>query len=219
MSHSRLSILWHAILLTFAVRAASASDTLEPTTIQEERTVLQLSLLNPVQLFPASHDVDGLRLTLIYGKNRDLRGVALGGIYDEIDRDLSGVQMTLVVGRVREDFTGIQMAAICSLAGSDFESAFAGVQTACFYTSAGGDLAGLQVAPIFGVGRILGNLRGIQIAGSACSTVGDAKGVQTSLIYCGADGDVRGVQFAPLSGLVLIGGNGTYADEGPPGML
>ena len=41
-------------------------------------TGLQLSLFPPAQIFNESYDVSGLRLSLIYGRNQNVRGLDLG---------------------------------------------------------------------------------------------------------------------------------------------
>lgn len=68
---------------------------------------IQLSLLSPIQLFPESDAIAGLRLSLLYGRNASVSGLDWG----LVTHTTSGVSKGLQVGFValsEADFTGIQ---------------------------------------------------------------------------------------------------------------
>ncbi len=68
-------------------------------------TGLQLSLVTPVQIFAESFAVSGLRINLIFGRNRALRGLDLGTV-NEITERVEGMQ--LGVSNLAGDVTGLQ---------------------------------------------------------------------------------------------------------------
>jgi hypothetical protein len=68
-------------------------------------TGLQLALVTPVQIFAESFAVSGLRINLVFGRNRALRGLDLGTV-NEITERVEGVQ--LGVSNLAGDLTGLQ---------------------------------------------------------------------------------------------------------------
>ena len=79
-------------------------------------TGLQLALVVPAQIFPESFAVSGLRLNLIYGRNRALRGLDLG-LFNEVTERVEGFQ--LGVGNLAGDLTGLQLGFFNSAASSE----------------------------------------------------------------------------------------------------
>ena len=89
---------------------------------QGEDRPVQLSLLVPVQLFPDTDRISGVRLNLIYGRNASVTGLDLGLINHTTTGESVGVQLGLVsladadfmgwqynpVNVVRNDFEGFQ---------------------------------------------------------------------------------------------------------------
>ncbi|MBU1881739.1 hypothetical protein KKA08_06860 [bacterium] len=67
---------------------------------------IQISLVNPIQIFPDTDSVTGVRLNLIYGKNADLTGIDVG-IANHLTGSMGGIQWGLV-GIVDGDFVGWQ---------------------------------------------------------------------------------------------------------------
>lgn len=67
---------------------------------------IQLSLLNPVQIFPESSSVKGVRLSLIYGRNVNVTGLDVG-LVNHTTKDFKGLQLGLV-GLNDGDFWGWQ---------------------------------------------------------------------------------------------------------------
>jgi hypothetical protein len=97
MSKSKYALIAIAILaLVLAAQPALAQD--KP---------IQLSLLAPIQLFPESNSITGVRLSLLYGKNTHVTGLDWGLISHCTSGSSKGVQFGLV-GLVDADFTGWQ---------------------------------------------------------------------------------------------------------------
>lgn len=78
-----------------------------PTAHARESKPIQLSLLAPVQLFPESTPITGLRLNLLYGRNTSVTGIDLGLVNHTTTGKFVGVQWGLV-GIVDTDFLGWQ---------------------------------------------------------------------------------------------------------------
>lgn len=129
-----------------------------------ETRPIQLSLINPIQIFPQGDSVKGIRLNLIYGVNQDVKGLDLG-LINHTRGDGKGIQYG-PIGLVDGDFTGWQNGIVTMTRGR-----FNGLQTG-FYNGAGTgemfqwgiinvgkDIAGLQV----GIVNVAENLHGLQI--------------------------------------------------------
>lgn len=76
-----------------------------PAAAQEEHPI-QLGLVPPVQIVPATESVRGVRLSLLYGKNVDVSGLDVG-LVNHTTRDFLGAQFG-VVGISDGDVTGWQ---------------------------------------------------------------------------------------------------------------
>lgn len=61
----------------------------------QERPI-QISLFTPVQIFPASYSITGIRLNLIYGRNASVSGVDIGLINHTTTGISKGVQWGIV---------------------------------------------------------------------------------------------------------------------------
>lgn len=95
------SIFLFLFILSFMMAFSSNS-----ALAQQEKPV-QLSLFNPVQLFPEETAVKGLRLNLIYGKNVSVTGLDIGLINHTTSGGFKGLQYGLV-GISDADFIGWQ---------------------------------------------------------------------------------------------------------------
>jgi hypothetical protein len=71
-----------------------------------ERPV-QLSLFNPIQIFPEGDAIKGLRFNLLYGKNTSVKGLDLGFVHHNTSGLSKGVQWGFV-GINDGDFLGWQ---------------------------------------------------------------------------------------------------------------
>ena len=71
---------------------------------------IQISLVNPVQIFREDTSIEGFRINFIYGVNANLTGVDLG-LVNRIKGNVKGVQLGLV-NYVEGNFRGWQNGAV-----------------------------------------------------------------------------------------------------------
>lgn len=180
-------------------------------------TAFQLALYNPAQIVSEETDVQGLRLSLIYGKNdtvkgldvgvvahaREARGVAVG-ILHIVDEDLTGLQVAPIGASVtHRSLRGVQAAFGLSRA-NDLEGAqlsivnlleepSRGIQAASFANLHKSDLTGLQVALLNNVA----SLGGLQVGGVNFSEATD--GAQIGLIWNYTSGSASGLQLGLIN--------------------
>ena len=115
---------------------------------------IQLSLFNPIQIFPESSSIAGLRFNLIYGKNTNVTGLDLGFV-----NQTTGTQ------------TGVQWGGVNLTDGG-----FKGWQAGFVNVSKGSSL-GLQTAA---VNYHMGHFNGLQF--SIVNYAATLKGLQVGLI-------------------------------------
>ena len=113
-------------------------------------TGLQLSLCNPLQIFPENFDVSGLRLNLIYGRNSNLRGLDVG-IVNDIPGVVEGFQCG--IGNLAGDLSGLQLGAYNSASSSSMGLCQIGA------VNIGKDINGLQL----GLFNMCNTISGVQI--------------------------------------------------------
>jgi len=136
-------------------------------------TPFQFSILNPVQLFPDTWNVYGLRASIIYGKNEDVYGVDLGFLANKAN-NVIGIQLGGFQNKIAESFRGIQ---VVGIGNNGFDAAITGVQV--------------------GFGNAAKDLTGIQIG--ACSEASDSSaGVQCGAIFTKTE-NLKGVQFGCIN--------------------
>jgi len=80
---------------------------LVPATVRAQAKVIQLSLFTPVQIFPETTPIAGVRLNLLYGRNVSVHGLDVGLVNHTTTGDFKGMQYGLV-GIADSDFTGFQ---------------------------------------------------------------------------------------------------------------
>jgi hypothetical protein len=97
MSNKNFSLLG-IVILAFILVA-------QPILAQEKP--IQLSLFSPVQIVPEDNAISGVRLSLLYGKNKYVTGLDWGLVSHSTSGMSKGVQFGLV-GLVEADFTGWQ---------------------------------------------------------------------------------------------------------------
>ena len=78
--------------------------TIIPSAMAKDRPI-QLALFAPIQLFPESNSITGIRLSLIYGKNTSVTGLDWGLVNHTTSGRSLGVQFGLV-GLADADFVG-----------------------------------------------------------------------------------------------------------------
>jgi hypothetical protein len=81
----------------------------QPVLAQEKP--IQLSLFSPIQIVPEENAVSGVRLSLLYGKNKYVTGLDWGLVSHSTSGMSKGVQFG-IVGLVDADFTGWQSTAV-----------------------------------------------------------------------------------------------------------
>lgn len=142
---------------------------------------LQLALFTPIQVFPESYNIYGLRLNLIYGVNQNLRGLDLGMF--NVGRGLmEGVQLG-IANRV----AGLAGAQIGLLNSAD-EAEGGAFQLGLFNHA--NEYAGLQFGPI----NYAREVNGVQIGViNICETTA---GVQIGVINIISQSDF--LVFCPL---------------------
>lgn len=92
--------------------------------LDEEKTILQIGIWNPVQLYSQETAVSGLRLNIPYGVNLDMVGYSLGVINQNL-RDSKGIELGLI-NRSGRDVTGFQIGLVNS-AGRELHTAQLGL--------------------------------------------------------------------------------------------
>lgn len=75
--------------------------------VMAQEKPIQLSLFSPIQLVPEENAISGVRLSLLYGKNKYVSGLDWGLVSHSTSGMSKGVQFGLV-GLVDADFTGWQ---------------------------------------------------------------------------------------------------------------
>jgi hypothetical protein len=90
--------------------ALTAAFLAAPAAVAQETKPIQLALVNPIQLVNEDYSVKGLRISLIYGVNRDLSGLDLS-LVGQNSGDVRGLQVALA-GLTEGDFTGVQWALV-----------------------------------------------------------------------------------------------------------
>jgi len=140
MRVSRWSSVIALLLLAGCISSAFAAET-KP---------IQVSLFNPVQIFPEGTSVSGVRLNMIYGKNANMTGLDYG-LVNHVTGDGFAWQLG-GLGYVEKDFTGWQDNVINVTMGE-----VNGVQSGAYNT--GGAVHGVQ----FGFVNNATSMRGLQL--------------------------------------------------------
>jgi hypothetical protein len=78
-----------------------------PQSAHAQSKPIQLSLLTPVQIFPESAPIAGIRLNLLYGRNVSVHGLDVGLVNHTTTGHFKGAQFG-VVGIADADFDGFQ---------------------------------------------------------------------------------------------------------------
>lgn len=113
-------------------------------------TGLQVSLCNPLQLFPENFDVSGLRINLIYGRNSNLRGLDVG-LVNDVPGVVEGFQCG--IGNLAGDLNGLQIGCFNSAMDSSMGLCQIGA------VNIGKDISGVQI----GVFNMCNTISGVQI--------------------------------------------------------
>ena len=174
---------------------------------QATTTPAQVGLFHPAQLFPKETDVDGLRLNLVYGLNRNVRGLDVGTLVNRTEQRMVGFSLG-TANVVGGDFAGIQGGVFNGVEGGvsglqfsslNLSSELRGAQIGFMSLAKGagdakGAVSGLQGSLFF---NLASELRGAQV-GIANLVKGNAHGAQFAVMNV-AEGDVRWIQAAVVA--------------------
>jgi len=132
-----------AVLLSFAtLPRLSAAEEHVPV------TPLQLALFSPVQLYPELSDVNGLRINLLLGRNRNVKGLDIG-VADITTGAFAGVQLGALCNINYAAASGIQVAGLWN----DVNDADQCIQVAGLANFTGRRAAGFQISGLINMAR------------------------------------------------------------------
>jgi hypothetical protein len=97
MSKKRFTLLVLCILVFVSMSS----------TVWAQSRPIQLSLVTPIQIFPESDTIGGVRLNLLYGRNVSVIGLDIGLVNHVTTGKFTGLQHGLV-GIADSDFMGVQ---------------------------------------------------------------------------------------------------------------
>jgi hypothetical protein len=157
----------------------------EKSLTHELETPVQLALLTPIQVANSETSVNGFRLNLLYGENKDVHGVDWGFV-NHTTGSFSGFEFG-VVNLVKKDAKGAQFGFFNNVDGD-----FKGYQGAFLASSTAGSFTGLQTG--WFNATTIGNFTGLQGSFLCSISEGSFSGLQYSLINITKQ-DFVGVQF------------------------
>lgn len=181
-----------------------------------QRVPLQVSVFPPVQLVPASTEVDGLRLDLPYGVNGVVRGVDVG-VVGSVTQQLAGVQLHLGIGSAAE-VDGVQLG-LNPIISLNCAERLRGLQLAGFVTpfwaplgfNVADDMEGVQVATVAnsaGSHKDQNTTRGAQLSFLFNHAESDASLLQMTVFGANVcEGSYAGVQTTLYIGCNYVNGN------------
>lgn len=166
-----------ALLAITAVACAFASLAPATASAEEDTVPLQFAFMNPLQIFDKEHSVNGYRLSILVGVNRNIRGLDVAGVATEANGWVRGIQIA-PGNQVQGDCTGVQLGAFANYVGGSLSGLqFAGGTT---YASEG---KGVQIAGILSRAR---KLKGFQFA--LINMADEMEGLQIGLINFNKNG-------------------------------
>ncbi len=133
---------------------------------------LALALVPAIEAPSEDWSVAGLRVNLLVGRHRDVQGVDVGLLGNEVDDDLEGVQIAGIFNRIGRSDGAWQSAGILNRCESDF----LGVQTAGVLNWTDGAVEGVQIA----LANRATDLSGLQLG--LYNAVDRGTGVQIGLV-------------------------------------
>lgn len=149
------------------VLLVSLAAVLAPRGAAAQDKPIQISLVNPVQIFDEGQNITGVRLNVLYGRNANVKGLDLGFVAGHTTGNHTGLQWNYVANLTDGDFVGWQWGLV-NLVGGDFS----GLQGGLFNRHRGAgeglqwgvvnvaeDMSGLQ----FGFVNIAERMNGLQI--------------------------------------------------------
>jgi hypothetical protein len=150
---------------------------------QSDVKPIQISILDPVQIFDSDTSIHGIRLTLFYGTNQDVVGLDWGGVVHELSGDMIGWQEG-IVNLVEGDVKGFQDGFVNFVEGD-----FWGVQTG-FVNINRSRTIGIQA----GINNSTNDMIGIQLG--AVNITETLRGLQIGFININKSG--KPIKFLPI---------------------
>lgn len=135
-------------------------------------TPFAFSIVPGVSLPFDDWSVMGLRLNLFAGRHRDVWGIDVGGLGNEVTGHLTGLQGAGIWNRIGQADAAIQSAGIANLCERDFD----GLQSAGIYNWTGGTMTGVQLAFV----NRAGGFAGLQVG--LFNSVDNGGGVQIGVL-------------------------------------
>ncbi len=188
--------------------------------VAEEYTEVKFSVsiwpgFSTVPVTPDNRILTRFSLNILGGRYHKLKGVELGGIYNEQIESMEGVQFSGLVNNVGGDSHGLQWSGLFNNSGGDFyglqwtgglnhtKGYFTGLQLAGLINSAEQNSSSLQWAGLFnGCG---GNFTGLQWAGLVNATKKNSSSIQWAGLANLVKGNANFIQWAGL--INATGGN------------
>jgi len=175
------------VLLLGASPAASAEPAHHP---------VNFSLYFPVGTNQDPDISTNFRMSLIYGRVGEVRGVDFNAGVSIIQRDMRGLHATLLYSKVAGDFKGVEFAGLVNniygdVSGLQFSGLvnfnhghMSGLQYASMFNAVEGGFSGAQVSSVLNTNRGDGGF--LQLAGLANMNEGDFRGGQIGLFNFGS---------------------------------
>ena len=151
----------HSLLIIFAIFITvnlSADDAEIQQVPKDENsdtsssTAFQFSFFSPLQFFPETDDVHGLRLTFPYGQNNILQGVDLG-ICNQLNT-LYGVSLAVLLSQRTENMYGVNLSGVFNISKGDD----VGLSMAGFYNEVR-NVEGVQASGLYNQAKFV---KGVQ---------------------------------------------------------
>lgn len=177
--------------LLFALEAFGAEGAL-----RNPWTPVQLSLCPPVQVFDAGRDVYGLRVNVLCGSSANMTGLDLGVVKSRSHR-MAGIQVTGLLNECRDGAYGIQIALLGNRVGGDV----VGLQVAplsLFFEPVRNDVGGRMIGLQLGDNEVKGDAIGLQIGWNEV----DADGYGIQLGWNEVEGRMHGLQLAVANNIL-----------------
>jgi hypothetical protein len=160
-------------------------------------TPLQISIWDPVQVFPADWSVVGVRANILHGVNARVYGLDIGLLSNRTTSSGGGLSIAMINGAWGESLGGF--VGLESFVGQirpsrrrhDNGCTYVGAQLGVF--NGAESLYGMQ----FGSVNVANYMNGIQI-GHICNRAGNVNGIQLASFANRADGNVAGLQLSQL---------------------
>lgn len=180
-----------AILPALLLAGSASARTIETA----QPFPLGFSLFAPVQFPLEDVDVNGFRLSIVYGHHKNVMGLDIGALVSAADGDVFGLEVSGLVNIVGSSSGTIQVAGIANNCYEDF----CGCQISGIANRAGGGVQGGQI----GCFNLAGDLSGIQIGvyNKAASAIGLQIGVvnETSTMQGIQIGLINMIRESPVS--------------------